>query len=320
MYRRAWKLAPGAQRANNARVLLRGLVPLFPLALVAACGGQTHHADADGGSSSAGGSSSDAGSRSVGGAPTSSSAGNGAALGPTSQCILDQAGPPAPRIEILHPPPLMVMCGGSVEADLIHVGNDAGRGFDWTSRMLGSDPVFSPSIPDSSACAGFGFTSAGVYVRFPALAAPGQTATGTLQVTTTYAALGEIEAQVSAVLVASQFTLDSTSVEFGSTPVGQGVLVRVTVHNLGLAPLEVLGPTAPLQAPFRYIDWGVHGEDPPPLQPIPPGDSAEIKFWFYPTAPGDFSAEVELSPSNGDLPAACGSAQTLTLHGTATPP
>jgi len=315
-------LAPGALRADNLRVL-RGIVPLFPLALLAACGGQTHHADGDGGNSSAGGSASQAGSHSGGQAPASSGSGSGgsdAALGPTSQCIFDEAGPSAPRIEMLHPPLLMVMCGGSVEADLINIGNDAGRGFDWTSRMLGNDPVFSPSEPQSSACAGFGVTTAGVYVHFPALAAPGQTATGTLQVTTTDAALGELEAEVSAVLVASQFSLDSHSVEFGSTSVGQGVLVRVTVHNLGLAPLEFLGPTSPLQAPFRYIDWGVHGEDPPPLQPIAPGDSAEIKFWFSPTAPGDFSAEVELSTSNGDVPAACGSPQTLTLHGTATAP
>jgi hypothetical protein len=235
-----------------------------------------------------------------------------------SQCIIEEYGWPKPRIELLHPPPLEVPCESRGEVALVNIANDSGQGFEWWSQMQIDDGVFTPTMPQFSACPGFGFTEAGVYAQFPSGSEPGESATGTLRIVTSYAPIGVIDADVTATLIASDFTLDPTVLDFGSVLAGQVVTLHVTVHNNAAAPLEKLVPSGPQYEPFSYRDWVIHGEDTPPTVPIPPGGSQQITISFSPSTPGNFSSTLELSPFDPGVPATCGTPQTLALHGVAT--
>jgi hypothetical protein len=185
---------------------------------------------------------------------------------------------------------------------------------------LPDETVFTPDARWDAACAREDWRNAGVDAHAPPDATPGQTLNGTLRLTTNYDQLPVIDAGVSALIVKSTFSLDPAVVDFGSVVAGKSTLVRVTVHNLGSAALDIVEPTSQVQAPFVFHDWARQGEDCCSPEPIPPGGSALCTVSFSPSAAGDFSASIELSPFGGPVAASCGPLQTLELHGSATVP
>ena len=292
-------------------------VRLLLLALVAACGGHTQGGDSvdGGGTSSAGtaGNSSAAGNVGLGGGDIQ--------LGPQLSCAPVSGGVPSPRIELLHPGPVQVMCGDETRVSVVTIGNDSGPGFLWYSQMLGNNDVFEAEVSGASACAGQFAIDARALVHFPPDAVPGQRASDTLRVTASYAPIGVIDADVSAVVVEGAFTLDPAYVDFGPVAIGDSSTLSVTVHNLSAAPLTGLQPTEPVPMPFDYRSFRrVLGEDGPSTPPIPPDGTDRISLSFSPEAAGDFSMALTLSPFPAGYPASCGATQTLQLHGTGTSP
>jgi hypothetical protein len=225
---------------------------------------------------------------------------------------------------------MLVACQGTAQSTaVIRIGDQSGQGFDWRASTVPSPGVFRPSTGGSSACAGFAPQDVGVIAAYPDDAAAGTRASATLAIDTTYAGLPRVEAHVNAILVPVQFSLelvgltnvapgtatDPLVVDFGSGPGA----VYVQVRNLGTAPLSVIHPASPPPIPFSFDDWGYHGEDPPPTPPVAPGEVAMIRIGFNPPAPGDFTADLELTPFRTTPGDGCGSSVHVLLSGSGLP-
>ena len=297
---------------------------------VAACGGGKLGGDPPPGGlggimTSGGGATGQDGAAASGGA-----AGSGGDPRVSSGCILNDPATPVPFVDVMDPGPVAVACQGSAQSGtVIRIGDQSGQGFDWRASVLPSPGVFRPSTGVSSACPGFTPQDVGVFAAFPDDAAAWSRASATLAIDTTYAGLPRIEAQVNAILVPVQFSLelvgsttvppgtptDPLVVNFGSGP-GD---VYVQVRNLGTAPLGLIRPASPPPFPFFFTDWGYHGEDPPPTPPVAPGEVATIHLGFNPPAPGDFTADLELTPFRTTPGAGCGSSVHVLLSGSGLP-
>src|SRR5262245_37886801 len=218
-----------------------------------------------------------------------------------SGCIFNQDGTPVPIVEVLDPGRLAVPCPGArASGVVIRIGDRGGQGFDWRASIVPSSSILRPSIAGTSSCPDFGTQDVGVYAAFPDSAAVGDVASAMLRIDTTYTGLPWVAAPVSAILAPTEFALDllggpsvttgtasaPLSVDFGAVPVGGVSDAEVSVRNLGPAPLTRVHPAPPLTAPFSFEDWRIGGEDPPPTPPVAPGESAPVRFWFRPSAPG----------------------------------
>lgn len=293
---------------------MQTLTPLLLAVVVGACGGQTHRDEAAGGGSTIGGGAAAGGGVDVAGNAAAGAAGGVSVTMDVEQC--PYAAGPAPQLELLQPEPISILCGVFQHVALLRLGNTAGASFEWSAQMLASNMVFTPSPASGSACNGYSASDAGVTVRFPPTATPGDSASGTLRVTLRSAPIAVRDADVVATVVKAELALDPSELEFGSVPIGQTVTLTVTVHDLSLAELPDLKPAAALPPPFRYTPWRArHGEDGPNAPPIPAGGSDTIMLAFSPTTAGDFSAALELTPFDGAVPASCGATQLLRLHG-----
>jgi hypothetical protein len=321
--RRARQQDQGDSRCENAHGVTKMVARRSPLAsgagffavLVAcACGDVTVRTPTLGGASGAGG---------VPGDPSSSGmagfAGTGGVVSVLSQCIFNKSGDPVARFETQDVGVIQVGCHSGVRATVVLVSDDAGQGFDWSSSVLPANGALMPDPRSGSACAGYGPTGAGVVVRFPDDATPGEMARGTLVIDTTDPALTPVRFDVNAELVETRFSLDPGQVDFGTVAMGHSGSATVSVTNLGTAPLSVLEPQTAVDAPFRYVDWAPHGEDQFEIPTVPPGGKQTLTIYFEPTATGDYSAGLELTPFPGAGPPECGARQSLALHGSAEP-
>jgi hypothetical protein len=286
----------------------------FAAVVACACGDVTARTPTSSGGSGAGGAA---------GGPSPSGmagfAGTGGMVSVLSQCIFNKSGDPIARFDTQDVGVIKVACHGGVRATVVLVGDDAGQGFDWTSTIVPANGALMPDPPSGSACAGYGPTDAGVVVRFPDDATPGEMARGTLVIDTTVSALTPVRFDVNAELVETRFSLDPAQVDFGTVAIGQSVSATVTVTNLGSAPLSVLEPQAAVNAPFRYVDWAPRGEDQFVIPTVPPGGKQKITVYFEPTARGNYATGLELTSFPGADPPECGAPQPLALHGSAGP-
>lgn len=289
-------------------------VAFSALLLTCACGGGASTTPRPGGISGSGGAA---------GAPSASggagSGGTGGAMNVVSQCIFDKSGDPVARFEPQDVGIIHAACHSVVQATIVLVSDEAGQGFDWTSRVVPATATLTPNPSFASACAGYPPRGAEVVVRFPDDATPGQSAHGTLVIDTTDPAITPLSFDVNAELVETRFSLDPGKIDFGAVAIGQSASAQVTVTNLGTAPLTLVEPQASVNAPFRYVDWAPRGEDQFVVPTVPPGGKQTITVYFEPKASGDFSAELELSPIPAPGPPECGAPQPLALHGSAAP-
>jgi hypothetical protein len=285
---------------------------------------------APGGAVGSGGAGITVGAGGLGGA--SGPGGTGGVPKVVSGCIFNESGTPVPIVDILDPGPVAVACQGTTTSDaVIRVGDARGQGFNWQASVVpsASAGIFHPSFGGGAACAGYDAVGVGVVTFFPDDAVGGSTASGTLVIETTYAGLPWVGAPVSAILVPVQFSLELTDatavppgtatqplvVDFGAVPGDVYVLVR----NLGTAPLGLIHPAVPLPQPFSFTDWAFRGEDAPPPPPVAPGETAQIRLGFRPTAPGTYTADLELTPFRSTPGAGCGSPVHVLLSGSAPP-
>ena len=91
---------------------------------------------------------------------------------------------------------------------------------------------------------------------------------------------------------ASQLTLDTNALNFGSVPVNTPVTLTFTVSNTGNLPLTITKAKAPAGA-FT---------SPAPLAEglsIPADDAAQVPVTFKPTKTGTFTAQYEISADDG---------------------
>jgi hypothetical protein len=293
-------------------------------------GGQDDGGGSGGATSAVGaGGQGDTGGQGGAGAP----GGSGGVPRVSSGCIFNGVGTPVPIVDIVDPGPVYVACQGSARSPaVIRIGDDSGQGFDWRASVVSGRGALRPDIGASSACPGYGLTGVGIIAAFPDNASAGDADYGYLVIDTTYPGLPQVQAEVIAFVVPSEFALDLVSgtpvppgtasdplvVDFGAVPVGGFAEADAQVRNVGMAPLTLVHPTAPPSDPFSFVSWDSGGEDPVPPPPVQPGYPAPIHFRFQPSASGSYSADVELTPFRSTPGARCGSNVHVLLRGSAT--